>query len=84
MATVTIYTQMACAFCVRAKNLLNAKGIGFEEINLHGKDDDLLTLRKKTGMRTLPQIFINDEFIGGFSELAALDSTGELDKKLKA
>jgi glutaredoxin 3 len=62
---------------------MNQKGIPFNEINLDGKDAELIALRDRTGMRTIPQIFINDEFIGGFSELSALDQSGDLDKKLK-
>jgi glutaredoxin 3 len=63
---------------------MKQKGIAFDEINLDGKDDELVVLRERTGMRTIPQIFIKDEFIGGFSELSALDQSGELDRKLKS
>lgn len=63
---------------MRAKNLLNGKGLPFEEINLDGKDKELNELRAKTGQRTIPQIFIDDQFIGGFSELAQLDAEGRL------
>ena len=79
---VTIYTWTVCPFCVRAKQLLNQKGIEFEEINLDGKDDELEALRKRTNFKTIPQIFINGNMIGGYSDLAALDQTGELDKML--
>lgn len=54
----------------------------FQEINLDGRDDELNALRARTGMRTVPQIFIGDQLVGGFSELAALDSKGELDRML--
>lgn len=63
---------------MRAKNLLNSKGIAFEEINLDGKEDELVALRKRTGHRTVPQIFFDDKFVGGYSELAALDAQGQL------
>jgi glutaredoxin 3 len=57
--------------------------VPFEEINLDGKDDELAELRARTGLRTVPQIFIGEKMIGGFSELAALDAKGELDPLLK-
>lgn len=75
---VKLYTWSDCPFCVRAKNLLNQKGIPFEEINLDGKDKELSELRAQTGYRTIPQIFVNGQFIGGFSELAEMDSKGQL------
>jgi glutaredoxin 3 len=67
---------------VRAKDLLNRKGAQFEEINLDGKDKELTQLRERTGQRTVPQIFIDGKLIGGFTDLAALDSRGELDRLL--
>lgn len=76
---VKMYTWTVCPFCVRAKDLLNKKKIAFEEINLDGKDDELADLRERTGMRTVPQIFIDDRLIGGFTELAAMDAKGDLD-----
>ena len=67
---------------MRAKDLLNRKGAQFEEINLDGKDNELVQLRERTGQRTIPQIFIDGNFVGGFTDLAALDSRGELDRIL--
>ena len=80
MPSVQLYTWGACPFCIRAKSLLSGKGIPFEEINLDGKDKELNDLRAKTGQRTVPQIFIDGKLIGGFTDLAALDSKGELDR----
>jgi glutaredoxin 3 len=82
VAKVTIYTWTVCPYCVRAKDLLKRKGVSYEEINLDNKDEELTQLRKRTGFKTIPQIFIGDEFIGGYSDLAALDDKGELDPKL--
>lgn len=67
---------------MRAKSLLSQKGVQFEEINLDGRDQELNELRSRTGMRTVPQIFINGNLIGGFTELAQMDSRGELDRLL--
>ncbi len=82
MSEVKIYTWTVCPYCDRAKALLKSKGVSYQEINLDGKDDELNELRAKTGLRTVPQIFINDELIGGYSDMAALESKGELDAKL--
>lgn len=82
MKSVKLYTWGDCPYCIRAKDLLTRKGIAFEEINLDGKDSELQALRARTGQRTVPQIFIDDQLIGGFSDLAALDSKGDLDRLL--
>ena len=84
MADVKIYTTSFCPFCVRAKNLLKGKGVEFEEINMDGKDQELQSLKKKTGLQTVPQIFIGEELVGGYTDLAALDASGQLDAKLDA
>ena len=78
MARIEIYTTSYCPFCVRAKQLLQSKNIPYVEHNMDGKDDELVALKNRTGWRTVPQIFIDDELIGGFTELAAKDARGEL------
>ena len=82
MPSIQMYTWGSCPYCIRAKDLLSRKGASFEEINLDGKDDELNALRARTGQRTVPQIFIDGKLIGGFSDLADLDSRGELDRIL--
>ena len=82
-ANVEIYTWQTCPYCIRAKLLLWWKGVNFTEYKIDG--DDLA--RQKMGdransRRTVPQIFINDQGIGGCSELYALDTKGELDRLL--
>lgn len=83
MKKVIMYTWTVCPFCVKAKRLLNQKGIPFEEINLDNKDDELDKLRAQTGWKSVPQIFIGNEFIGGCDDLYALEVKGDLDHKLK-
>lgn len=83
MANVTVYTTEYCPYCTRAKNLLKQKGVAFTEVNLEGKPDELQALKERTKWRTVPQIFINDKLIGGFTELLALETSNELDKLLK-
>jgi glutaredoxin 3 len=78
-----MYTTLICPYCIRAKMLLKAKGVAFEEINVSGDHEKRAWLVQTTGRRTVPQIFINDESIGGFDEMRALDVAGELDKKLQ-
>ncbi len=82
-ARVKLYSMQHCPFCDRAKRLLDDKEINHEVIDLTSQPEELEKLRKRTGMRTVPQIFINDELIGGFQELSAMESSGELKKKLE-
>ena len=82
MKPVTVYTTDYCGFCVAAKTLLKSKDIPFQEIDV-SKDPALRQdLVKRSGQRTVPQIFIGDEAIGGFTELKALSDRGELVTKL--
>lgn len=82
-ARVRMYTTLICPYCIRAKMLLKAKGVQFEEIDVSGDHETREWLVKASGgRRTVPQIFINDEAIGGFDDMRALDLAGELDKKL--
>lgn len=82
MKPVKIYTWSSCPFCIRAKSFLDSKNVEYEEVVLDGKDDELQQLRERTGQRTVPQIFVGDEMIGGFTEMMELDHSGELDNKL--
>lgn len=83
MPRVTVYTTPYCPYCHRAKLLLRSKGVDFEEID--ASDDDLRAeLVARTQWRTVPQIFIGEEFIGGYDELEALDDDGRLDDMLAA
>ena len=77
-----MFTTLICPYCIRAKMLLKKKGVAYEEIDVSGDHEMRAWLVKTTGLRTVPQIFINDEAIGGFDEMRALDLAGELDRKL--
>ena len=83
-ANVEIYTWSTCPFCIRAKALLVQKGVDFTEYCIDGDEEarDAMTERAN-GKRSLPQIFINDQSIGGCNELYDLDSIGELDGLLE-
>lgn len=82
MPKVVVYTKNFCPYCDRAKNLLKSKGAAYIEQNIDGNAEELQKLMAKTGMRTLPQIFINDQLIGGFDDMNALDKEGKLDPLL--
>ncbi|MGK5084340.1 glutaredoxin domain-containing protein [Bdellovibrionota bacterium FG-1] len=76
---VTVYTTTYCPFCVRAKDLLKRRGIAFEEILLNEDDDQVWDdLYARSQMKTVPQIFVNDKILGGFTELAAQDEKDQL------
>ena len=78
MVRVEIYTTPSCPFCVRAKRLLQARGIPYDEVDVADDPDLRADLVQRTGRRTVPQIFIDGEPIGGFEELAALDASTRL------
>ena len=83
MSNVVIYTTRICSYCRLAKDLLKRKGIAFSEVDVSEDDDKRDWLFKASGQRTVPQIFINDQSVGGFQELYALDRKGELDILLR-
>ena len=83
MKNVEIYTGPLCAFCDRAKALLNKKGVSFKEIDLASNPNKMEEMIKKTnGMRTVPQIFIDGQHIGGNDILQALEKKGKLNSLL--
>lgn len=82
MKSISVYTTTYCSFCVAAKNLLKTKGIPFEEIDVTNDPAARQDISQRSGRRTVPQIFIGDEPIGGFMELKALADKGELAAKL--
>ncbi len=85
MADVIIYSGPDCPYCVRAKQLLTKKGAPFTEYNVRVDEqrrEEMLV--RANGKRTIPQIFINGQHIGGCDDLHALDAAGKLDALLKA
>lgn len=83
MAKIEVYSTTYCPYCVRAKALLDAKDLDYQEIDVTGKDEERIALVQKSGGRkTVPQIFINDKPIGGYDDLRALEESGELDHLL--
>jgi glutaredoxin 3 len=84
MKPVTVYTTSACPYCSSAKALLNKRGIAYEEINLARDPDGRQQLIDTTGMTTFPQILIDGQSIGGFTELLAADRSGKLPELIAA
>ena len=84
MATVKIYTKSSCPACDLAKQILNQKGVSFEEFVMDDKPEELKTLINKTNLKTVPQIFINEHLIGGCSDMIDLDKKNQLDILLQA
>lgn len=83
MAQVLMYSTAVCPFCVRAEHLLQSKGVmDIEKVRVDLQPELRIAMMEKTGRRTVPQIYINDEHIGGFDELAALNHAGKLDALL--
>jgi glutaredoxin 3 len=80
---VIVYTKRSCPFCVRAKHLLDRKGVRYEEIDVDGKDELRVWLAETTGQKTVPQIFAGDRPLGGFTDLDALERSGRLDPILR-
>ncbi len=78
MTRVQLYTTASCPFCVRAKRLLQARGISYGEIDVGDDPEARADLVRRTGRQTVPQIFIDGRAIGGFEELAVLDARAEL------
>lgn len=83
MAKVEIYTKAFCGYCARAKALLSAKGVGFEEYDITmGGPRRAEMLARSQGGSTVPQIFIDGQHIGGSDDMAALERQGRLDPLL--
>ena len=82
MARIQIYTTRWCGYCVRAKMLLESKGLPFEEIHVDGDPEFRARLRELTGGWTVPQVVIDGTAVGGYTELRALERSGRLDELL--
>jgi glutaredoxin 3 len=80
MKPVTLYATPFCGYCMAARRLLADKGVAFEEIDLSAEPARRAEMIARTkGARTVPQIFVDGEHLGGFSEIWELDRTGRLD-----
>jgi len=80
---IVMYTTNWCPYCARARKLFATKGAAFQEIDVESAPEKRAEMLSRSGRRTVPQIFIGEQHIGGSDDLAALDSTGKLDALLK-
>ncbi len=79
MQAVKMYTTAVCPYCIRAKQILKAKGVEqIEEIRVDAQPDERIRMMEITGQRTVPQIFIGSTHVGGHDDLVALDRRGGL------
>jgi glutaredoxin 3 len=82
MSKVTVYTTEPCSYCARVKGLLKARGVEFSEINLAKDPDGRAALARETGMMSFPQVIVDGQLIGGFTEVQAAAENGRLDELL--
>lgn len=78
MSKIIMYTKENCSYCVRAKQLLAAKNLTYQEIRVDQDPEQLEQMIQLSGRRTVPQIFINDQAIGGYDDLFTLSQSGKL------
>lgn len=79
---VRLYTTRFCPFCIRARQLLDAKGVAYDETPVDGRPDLRAQMQAESGRHTVPQIWIGDRHVGGFDDLWQLEQRGELDLML--
>jgi glutaredoxin 3 len=84
MAKVDVYSTAQCPYCVMAKQLLERKGVSYNEIRVDKNPEKRQEMMTKSRQRTVPQIFINDESVGGYTDLLGLDRAKKLDGLLAA
>ena len=82
MPDVIMYTTGMCPYCVRAKMLLQNKGVSWNELRIDGDPDLMREMMQRSGRRTVPQIFVDEHHVGGYNDMAELDSYGKLDPLL--
>ena len=84
MPIVVIYSTLMCPYCVRAKHLLQRKGVDYQEIRVDLDEKQMRLMMQLSQRRTVPQIYIGEHHVGGFDDLSALDRQGGLDPLLAA
>ncbi|WP_297576389.1 glutaredoxin 3 [uncultured Deefgea sp.] len=83
MSNITMYSTRSCPFCVQAENLLQRKGLAVNKILVDQNQDEFVTMVERTARRSVPQIFVGNRHVGGFTDLVALEQSGQLDEWLK-
>lgn len=83
-AVVTMYSTRFCPYCMMARQLLGSKKVGYTDIGVDGDPGLRQQMMQRSGRHTVPQIWIGEQHVGGFDDLALLDRQGRLDDLLKA
>ncbi len=84
MSAVVIYSSSYCPYCVRAKQLLDSKGVSYQEFDVDAQPQLRREAMERSGQRTVPQIWIKEFHVGGFTDLWALENEGRLDGLLES
>jgi glutaredoxin 3 len=84
MSKITVYTTEPCSFCSRVKGLLTARGLEFQEVNLTKDPAGRVELARRTGMMSFPQVLVDDQLLGGYTEVQQAADDGRLDELLAA
>ena len=79
---VVIFTKTPCGYCNRARRLLSERGIAYTEIPVDRDPQQERIMRERSGRETVPQVFIGEHHVGGYTDLAALDAAGQLEPLL--
>jgi len=82
--TILMFAKAWCPYCDRARALLQSKNLSFDEIDIEARPEQREEMIRRSGRRTVPQIFIGERHVGGCDELMALERAGELDRLLSA
>lgn len=81
---IVIYSGAGCSYCIRARDLLDRKGVPYREIKVDLTPELRVEMERRSQRRTIPQIFINGLHVGGFDDMVALDRAGKLDELLQS
>ncbi|MCG7900892.1 MAG: glutaredoxin 3 [Candidatus Thiodiazotropha lotti] len=82
MPQVVMYSTAICPYCVRAKHLLENKGVTYEEIRIDHDQEIMQEMMRRSNRHTVPQIFIDDFHVGGYDDLASMEISGQLNQLL--
>ena len=83
MAQIVIYTAVPCGYCRAAKQFFKERGLAFSEVDLTHRPEERMALVERTQSRTVPQIFIGETHVGGYTDLRDLDAAGDLETLLE-
>lgn len=77
-SNIRIYSTKTCPYCVKAKSFLSREGFTFEEVDLTDRPDEIEKIKARTGHRTVPLIFVDEKFVGGYTDMMSQIQSGDL------